>query len=228
MKRMIKLLKCYPLLLIVASMFSLLGCRKQGTNETKMKDGLQVDAVVSSTIIYTDVIPDSTCQCTLPFALTRVSCSAIFYIDVNKDGINDFSIAAIHQRGWPPTLPATKINSRTTATPLNGNAFCDTAMSINNVIKGSLNWSTSSQSMASLINNYSCNGWNCHWLNTLIISGRWNGLNDRYLPLKMIVGTNTYYGWARLNVAIGGASFTIKDYAYNSVANQSILAGQKL
>ncbi len=56
--------------------------------------------------------------------------------------------------------------------------------------------------------------------------GNWAGAVDKYLPLKLAIGANTYYGWARLDFFVGSTSFTIKDYAYNSTPNACIQAGQ--
>ena len=56
--------------------------------------------------------------------------------------------------------------------------------------------------------------------------GNWAGVTDKYLALKLMVGINTYYGWARLDLLATSASFTIKDYAYNSTPNACILSGQ--
>jgi hypothetical protein len=41
------------------------------------------------------------------------------------------------------------------------------------------------------------------------------------------VGTNTYYGWARFDLLTISASFTIKDYAFESTPNACIQAGKK-
>ena len=56
--------------------------------------------------------------------------------------------------------------------------------------------------------------------------GNWVGVTDKYLALKLIVGSNTYYGWARLDVWATSTSFTIKDYAYESTPNNCIITGQ--
>ncbi len=56
--------------------------------------------------------------------------------------------------------------------------------------------------------------------------GHWPGAVDKYLPLKLVVGANTYYGWARLDVLANSGSFTVKDYAYESTPNACILSGQ--
>ena len=57
--------------------------------------------------------------------------------------------------------------------------------------------------------------------------GYWVGASDKYLALKLVVGANTYYGWARLTILPTSTSFTIKDYAYESTPNTCIQAGQR-
>jgi Secretion system C-terminal sorting domain len=58
--------------------------------------------------------------------------------------------------------------------------------------------------------------------------GYWVGETNKYLALKLIVGTNTYYGWARLDLLATSTSFTIKDYAYQSTPNTCIQAGRTI
>lgn len=57
--------------------------------------------------------------------------------------------------------------------------------------------------------------------------GNWVGKTDRYLGLKLAVNSNTYYGWARLSIDAECASLTVSDYAVDTLANQTILAGDK-
>lgn len=56
--------------------------------------------------------------------------------------------------------------------------------------------------------------------------GHWVGETDKYLGLKLIVGTNTFYGWARLDLLPTSTSFIIKDYAYESTPNTCIESGK--
>jgi hypothetical protein len=58
--------------------------------------------------------------------------------------------------------------------------------------------------------------------------GYWVGATNKYLALKLIVGTNTYYGWARLDFLATSTSFTIKDYAYESTPKACIQSGQPI
>lgn len=56
-------------------------------------------------------------------------------------------------------------------------------------------------------------------------------LTDAYVGLVFQLNGNTHYGWARIDVNVPDANsgtLTLKDYAYNSVANAPILAGETL
>lgn len=57
-------------------------------------------------------------------------------------------------------------------------------------------------------------------------TGYWVGETNKYLALKLIVGANKYYGWARLDLLGSSTSFTIKDYAYESTPNACIQSGK--
>lgn len=57
-------------------------------------------------------------------------------------------------------------------------------------------------------------------------AGHWVGATDKYLALKLLVGGNTYYGWARFDILATSSSFTVKDYAYQSTPNACIKSGQ--
>lgn len=57
--------------------------------------------------------------------------------------------------------------------------------------------------------------------------GDWSNTTDRYFSIRFLIGEDWCYGWVRVSVATtNGISFTIKDYAHNSIANQQILAGE--
>ena len=57
----------------------------------------------------------------------------------------------------------------------------------------------------------------------------WCDVTDKYLGLRFKIGSNTHYGWARLDVplaASSGSGWVLKDVAYNSTPNATIKAGQ--
>jgi hypothetical protein len=63
-------------------------------------------------------------------------------------------------------------------------------------------------------------------------AGPWMDVVQRYLGLRFQVNGQTHYGWASLSVELhqgrGGGSFvvTLTGYAYETIAGNSILAGQ--
>jgi hypothetical protein len=61
----------------------------------------------------------------------------------------------------------------------------------------------------------------------------WANISNRYLGLKFEIDGETHFGWARLSVTFHGKSGGVRTweahlsgYAYETVANQSIMAGQ--
>jgi hypothetical protein len=58
--------------------------------------------------------------------------------------------------------------------------------------------------------------------------GDWVDVKDRYLGLKFKIKGNFHYGWARLKVQAGNGKITgtLTGYAYETIANRSIHAGQ--
>ena len=150
-----------------------------------------------SQIIYTD-IPD-------------VTPNATYSLDLNNDTVVDF---IIYFGGSASTIGIM-------CNPQNNNAYSG------NFVNGTyLPWalSTSNSICAPLATWYDFTTPGTLALGTNI--GHWVGASDKYLALKLIVGTNTFYGWVRIDILSNSASFTIKDYAYESTPNACILSGQ--
>jgi len=156
-----------------------------------------VNSKLYSQIIYTD-IPDATPNATYP-------------LDLNNDNVVDFIIPFRGSAGAFGVM----------CNPQNNNAYSG------NFVSGMyLPWalSTSTSICASLTTWYDFNNPGTLALGTSI--GYWVGASDKYLALKLIVGTNIYYGWARFDILANSGSFTIKDYAYESTPNGCIQSGQ--
>lgn len=149
-------------------------------------------------IIYTD-IPDATPNATYP-------------LDLNNDTMVDF---LIHFGGSSGSAIGVQCS------PLNNNAYAG------EFIGGIyLPWALSS---ATPICEALTTWYDASHLGTMGLganTGYWPGATNKYLALKLLVGTDTYYGWARFDVLDMSGSFTIKDYAYESTPNGCIQAGQ--
>jgi hypothetical protein len=150
-----------------------------------------------SQIVYTD-IPDATPNAT-------------YSLDLNNDTLVDY---IIHFGGSGSSIGVI-------CTPQNSNAYSG------NFVGGTyLPWAlTASNSICAELNTwYDATHPGTMGMGATI--GYWPEATDKYLALQLIVGTQTYYGWARLDFLAQSGSFTIKDYAYESTPNTCILSGQ--
>jgi len=59
-------------------------------------------------------------------------------------------------------------------------------------------------------------------------SGRWADVTNRYLGLKFKIDGQTHYGWARMTVGVNYCRInaTLTGYAYETIPNKPIIAGQ--
>ena len=155
----------------------------------------------SAAFVYTDINPDK----------TFINPGNIYNLDMNNDATTDFSIEIIASSGYktirvkPATSTLNEIAGSFDATAFNANA------NING--NSGLYWTTSSNKVMERIYSAASQG------------GPWVGAVNKYLGLRFVVSGNTYYGWARLDVTTTG-HFTIKDYGYNNITGQGVLAGQ--
>ncbi|MFN0190352.1 MAG: T9SS type A sorting domain-containing protein [Bacteroidia bacterium] len=178
-------------------------------------------------IVYTDVIPDSTMNC----IGSGLSCTKNYNLDLNNDAITDFVLTAF--RVAPLQIGLDKY-SNVTASPLNGNAVKDTLVNTNHV---SIPLQFNAVIDSNLLLQQSWQTLGSHSLKEGLyggglafdtVWGLWDSLSDYYLGLRLEQSGQTHYGWVRLRVDVPStyASIIVRDYAYNSIPNQPILAGQ--
>ncbi len=140
----------------------------------------------------------------IPDATPNATCP----IDLNNDAVVDFSI----NFDFPIRVKCYPANNNAYLGDFVGGTHLPWALSSTNPIcASSATWYDS--------NNPGTMAWGT-------TTGYWLSATDKYLALKLIVGANTYYGWARFDFVPGSGSFTLKDYAYNSTPNACIQAGQ--
>ncbi len=158
---------------------------------------LLISSHSNAQISYTD-IPDATPNATFP-------------LDLNNDSIVDFMLHFGGSGGAIGAYCAPQNNNAYSGNTVNGDYF-PWALSAGTPICDTLaTW-------------YDVNFPGTMGLGTSI--GNWPGQTDKYLALKLVVGTNTYYGWVRLDVYATSSSFTVKDYAYESTPNACIVTGE--
>jgi hypothetical protein len=157
-------------------------------------------------IVYTDVVPDS-------MNINNFTLD----IDVNNDGTMDFEITGAQaQTSSFDIVQAGQVGTGNFV--LSDGTGGASALALNTVIGASSStWfqmNSTNLIMITIFNNSP--------------SGNWVNATDKYLGLKFIANSNTYYGWARFTIGSTSNQYTFKDYAYEDTPGQSILAGQTI
>jgi len=182
-------------------------------------------STVDAQVIYHDVIPDR--------VLTNQGDS--MHVDLNNDGIVDFILS----KAWS-TYNGTKAG----VTPLGSDAVAGSTVNFNNNHQGYSGMLLFPFDLAS----GAAIGQNLAWFSNnqlyhppaypgLFVPamgftydggayGNWPDSIDHYLPLKVLVGANTYYGWARCNVDAEVSQLIVKSWAVQSTPSTSIEAGE--
>ena len=193
--------------------------------KTFIVTAMMFSASVNAQVIYTDVIPDRIIDTT----------NSVYHLDLNNDGIIDYNINFTTGRmsgcrGGTQNSTAYYIK----VTPLDSNEvgtdatspFYPKALLLDSLIdSAAFTWkNTSSQLLAEKL-------WHCitfnfrnFWVPYYV--GNWNNASNKYLPLRLKMGSQVYYGWVRISIATGVTNATIFEYAYNSIPNAAIHAGQ--
>jgi hypothetical protein len=179
-------------------------------------------------IVYTDLIPDSN--------ILKLR-NDTFKLDINNDGIYDFEfhkyITTVCIDNWNGGGSSV---IRISVQPIGGSNAIMTGLSnlppaLNNsvAITPDSTWAPASQDL--LTGPINVHG-RCTAPN-IPLRGNWINVSDKFLGLKVIKGTNIYYGWVRLTSSyqivrhtLNNGQLIVKDYAYNNVTNKPILAGQ--
>jgi len=145
--------------------------------------------------------------------------NGIYPLDLNHDGIIDFVIEESSSRSR--LLAQAAFGNAVEA--VKGNSYIAAALKKGAAI-GPHQRSWGSKSVGQYMVWYACtsDGLSC------FLSGPWLNVNNRYLGLKFQIEGKTHYGWARLSVQAQGfqTTATLTGYAYETVANKGICAGQ--
>ena len=158
-------------------------------------------------IIYSDINPDSTINIG----------GNLYNLDLDNGGVFDYTIKLNIGTSSSYTSQQVAI-SPTGANGVAGDTVgayvYPFALNSGDTIKSTLQFNFgSSQSMASYFGSSSS-------------YGNFIGQTDKFVGLQFYIGAQLHYGWARFDVDATASQFTIKDYAYNSIPNAYILAGE--
>jgi hypothetical protein len=227
-KQITQKLSAFISIILISILIFNSGCSK----DTKNPDNGNT-TTGNSKIIYTDVNPDS---------VILKSSTDSFRLDMNNDGINDF---VLHRSSVGGICGGDDLfgysyryHTSLSVAPANGNneIITDSAYALaldsSSVIAADSLWAADPQTLIAgtiRITGRCENG-------PSFIGGHWINVSDKYLGLKFTKDNKIYYGWARMSSSYSfsptpGAylipgQLILKDYAYNSIPNQPILAGQ--
>lgn len=157
-------------------------------------------------IVYTDVDPDFS-----------GNSGDEFFLDLNQDTVNDFRI---HQSGYNLFIEPLTASNSVLGSGSSSNTFVyPYALSSGAVVSaGQPVWLNQGFSGGFQSLNYGSSSY-CSF-------GNWCSETDKFLGLRFTVGGNIHYGWAKLDATFDNG-WTIKEFAYNSTADESIEAGQQ-
>ncbi len=209
--------------------------KKNTINESKLArfsavaGAVLASGAVNSQIVYTDVNPDVIID----------TASGQYDLDFNSDAVVDISMdvmAVINQTGTLNGISFTFNGTGAFATPAMGNGVLQLAGSgsSSTMVVAALNngdminaaavfGGSSSGTMLGLEGLADVPAFSLS--NYPVAQGAFLGVSDKFLGVKFMIGANTHYGWARMDVSAGADTIRVKDYAYNQNTDLPILAG---
>jgi len=169
------------------------------------------------------LIPPAEAKIVYTPAHRRIGPSGHFALDLNHDGIPDFSLSAslsTHSRyGRRDVLSVTPLR-------LNGVlGYNGLAAALGpGVLVGPKRFFQYLSLLMARATQICTQTVDC---NTLTI-GNWANVTGRYLGLMFLIQGKAHYGWARLNVTVDGSGIRtlLRGYTYETVANKAIRTGK--
>jgi len=150
-------------------------------------------------------------------------------IDLNHDGIKDFVLnqMSTHTTSYNFSSLAliTEEKKLEANKVIGGEKTGASALAAGVEVSGGKSFQYGVVPMAAFRCTYSFK--NCKFIGPWAGGGK--GVKNRYLGLKFFIKGSVHYGWARLNVAQnhnGSPKATLTGYAYETVANKSIITGK--
>ncbi len=140
-----------------------------------------------------------------------------FYLDVDKDGTNDFMFTTVMVSN------ETDIHTKYLVNALDNNevlsvegsaAINEDGMPVAEL--GNVTWSTNASEIIEQVYTGSMESWN----------GTWSGDRDQYIGIKLVKDGKSYNGWVKVSIDQANETAFVKGYAINRAPNGSIMAGQ--
>jgi hypothetical protein len=162
---------------------------------------------------------------------TKITPDHVIPVDLNNDGTVDFRFKDVYQRsrtygfdhsGILSALPAIQANKIEGFTRINGNyaSALRAGVSIGSNAKFTTGANRVEEAFIDTGRDPNANG---------TCNSTWPSGQSRYLGLKFVMDGGIHFGWARLTVTCVNlhVAATLTGYAYETVPNKAIIAGQE-
>ena len=175
---------------------------------------------VASAVAGAAILNAPTAEAKIIYTQTAVSINSQYALDLNHDGITDFTIDLCL------CLPHGARLQADLSTPGNAVRQGDFRGSAADLPRGATigpkqvftsatsNYGGVFMAIASAYGPYSFS------------DGPWLGAKNKFLGLKFLINGEVHYGWARMNVAKGFSRVVLTGFAYETTPNKSLHAGQ--
>lgn len=155
-------------------------------------------------------------------------------IDMNADGFNDIGLREMHWKFntdgyFYYSAPATIDPSPGWACAFGSEYFKAMHLMPGNMISSGLGWNVNVYNHLELAHKHAINmhTYYDYWTGPLpwVYEGPFLG-KIGFVAIEKNTGTDHYYGWLRLSASDDAEYLRVQDYAFNTVANEPIYAGQ--
>jgi hypothetical protein len=153
--------------------------------------------------------------------------NTIFRLDLNHDGKTDFTLGYRYFSTNSGLLGSVYAfgpqGNRVEGTIRAGGGFLAAALNRGARVPNRRRFSQENARMA-----YVCGGLLNYCLQTVVYSGNWFNVTNRYLGLKFRIDGKIHFGWARLSIQWVRSHFsaTLTGYAYETIPNKAVFAGK--
>jgi hypothetical protein len=161
-------------------------------------------------------------------AHVKIGNFSVVHLDLNHDGINDFSLKETYfrttgNRAWQLWASvAHKGNGIWGQNSTHDPGGHASALQSGVVVRKDAHFFLPRFGVMAAV------GWGK--FNSTACSGPWNNVKNRYLGLKFLIKGKTHFGWARLNVScsvpLRKLNGVLTGYAYETVPNKAITTGK--
>jgi len=180
--------------------------------------GVLVASSAGAQIVYTDINPDT----------TMIGIPNSFDIDFNGDMTPEFQLKMYYSSAT--TMTFARVYPQSSLNEVMATSYVD-VLNLNNTISAGQSFYNAGSVVE--IDDWELDMLELYTGTTTTTWGKWGGTNtDKYIGVKFNLSGNTHYGWIRVDADLSQTSsnnwsITIKDFAYQSTPDSSILAGDK-